>query len=196
MPILRDAVCAARKPGGAWWLGALIAPFILFSSTAQAAVDVFLSLGKDIPGESTDGAHSGAVDVLSWSWGLANSGSTHIGGGGGAGKVSFQDLSVTKYVDKASPKLMAVCAAGTHIPEATLFVRKAGQVPFDYIKITLSEVLVTSVSTGGSSGEDRLTENVTLNFAKVKFEYTTTKKDGTAGATIPFGWNIAENTPD
>ena len=40
--------------------------------------------------------------------------------------------------------------------------------------------MVTSVSTGGSGGEDRLTENVSLNFAKVKFEYTAAVQDGAA----------------
>ena len=80
------------------------------------------------------------------SWGIANSGNAQIGGGAGAGKASCHDLSLTKYVDKASPKLMLNCAKGTHIPKATLFVRKAGDKPLEYIKITMTEVLVSSVS--------------------------------------------------
>jgi hypothetical protein len=48
-------------------------------------------------------------------------------------------------------------------------VRKAGEGQQRYIQITMKEVLVSSISTGGSGGEDRLTENVTLNFAEVKF---------------------------
>ena len=35
----------------------------------------------------------------------------------------------------------------------------------------MTNVMVTSIGTGGSGGEDRLTENVTLNFAEVKVEY-------------------------
>jgi len=42
----------------------------------------------------------------------------------------------------------------------------------EYMIIKLEEILVSSVSTGGSGGEDRLTENVVLNFAKVDVEYT------------------------
>ena len=38
------------------------------------------------------------------------------------------------------------------------------------------------LSTGGSGGEDRLTENVTLNFAEFKVEYTPQRADGTGDA--------------
>ena len=74
-------------------------------------------------------------------------------------------------------------------------VRKAGgDNPVEYLKIKMTDVLITSVSTGGSGGEDRLTENVTLNFAKVNSEYQPQKKDGSKdGGPIPFGWDIEEN---
>ena len=134
------------------------------------AVDMFIKIG-DISGESRDKTHAGKIDVLAWSWGVSNSGTTHTGGGGGAGKANVQDLSFTKYVDKASPPLLLASMKGTHYDEATLIVRKAGGTPLEYLKITLTEVLVTSVSTGGSGGEDRLTENVSLNFAKIKYVY-------------------------
>lgn len=53
---------------------------------------------------------------------------------------------------------------------------------------------MSAVSTGGSGGEDRLTENVTLNFAEFKVEYTPQKADGSGEAAIEAVWNIAENT--
>jgi type VI secretion system secreted protein Hcp len=164
---------------------------------AQAALDMFLTLG-DLKGESQDKAHPGAIDILAWSWGLSNSGTTHVGGGGGAGKANVQDLSLTKYVDRATPPIMLACAKGQHFDEAKLIVRKAGGKGsgLEYIVITMNEVLVTSVSTGGSAGEDRLTENISLNFAKVKVEYTTQKEDGGKGDTIEMVYNIAENTAD
>ena len=156
------------------------------------AVDMFLKI-EGIAGESSDHAHGEEIDVLAWSWGMSQSGTTHMGGGGGAGKVNVQDVSFTKYVDKASPDLMLGCCNGKHFPKAMLTVRKAGENPVEYIKITMEPVLVTSVSTGGSGGEDRLTENVTLNFAKVKTEYTPQADDGTEEAALEYGWNIKEN---
>jgi type VI secretion system secreted protein Hcp len=156
------------------------------------AVDMFIKVG-DIEGESVDSKHSSSIDVLAWSWGMSQSGTTHQGGGGGAGKVNVQDLSFTKYVDKASTNLMLACCDGTHYPEALLTVRKAGKTPLEYIKITMKEVIVSSLSTGGSGGEDRLTENVTLNFAEFKVEYTPQKPDGSGDAAKDIGWKIAEN---
>jgi len=157
------------------------------------AVDMFIKIG-DIEGESMDKAHKGEIDVLAWSWGMSQSGNMHVGGGGGAGKVSVQDISITKWVDKASPMLMLSCMQGDHIPEATLIVRKAGKDPLEYIEIKMTGVLIASVSTGGSGGEDRLTENVTLNFAKVEYKYTPQKPDGTKDSPIPIGWDIEANT--
>jgi type VI secretion system secreted protein Hcp len=124
---------------------------------------------------------------------MSQSGTTHMGKGGGAGKASFQDVSFTKYVDGASNALMIALAKGTHVPECVLLVRKAGDGQKRYLQITMSEVLVTSVSTGGSGGEDRLTENVTLNFAKVKYSYAPQKADGTVDADKDFAWDIAGN---
>jgi type VI secretion system secreted protein Hcp len=146
-----------------------------------------------IDGESDDSVHAGEIDILAWSWGLSQSGTTHMGGGGGAGKVSVQDLSITKYVDKSSPNLFMACCNGKHFATANLVVRKAGEQALEYIKIDMDEVMVVSVSTGGSGGEDRLTENITLNFAKVKFTYTPQDETGAGGAEIPKTWNIAKN---
>ena len=157
------------------------------------AVDMFLKI-DGIKGESKDSKHKEEIDVLAWSWGVSNSGSMHVGGGGGSGKANVQDLSFTKYVDKASPTLMLFACNGTHIKEATLVVRKAGGTPVEYLTIKMSEIIVSSVSTGGSGGQDRLTENVTFNFAKVALDYVPQDEKGAPGAKIPMTWNIAANT--
>lgn len=162
------------------------------------AVDMFIKFtGGDVPikGEAQDSTHKEEVDVLAWSWGMSNSGTTHMGGGGGSGKVNVQDLSFTKYVDFASTSLMLACCNGAHIGEAMLVVRKAGTNPVEYIKIKMTDVIVTSVSTGGSGGEDRLTENVTLNFATVGVDYQGQAKDGKADSKLKASmtWKIAEN---
>ncbi|HEY0707951.1 MAG TPA: type VI secretion system tube protein Hcp [Polyangia bacterium] len=158
------------------------------------AVDMFLKL-DDVKGESTDGAHAGEIDVLSWSWGMTQSGTSHGGGGGGAGKVSVQDLSLTKYVDAATPNLIKMCCNGKHFKTAVLTVRKAGENPLEYLKITMEEGLISSLTTGGSGGEDRLTETVSLNFSKYKLEYAPQKADGSGAAAIEAAWNIAKNAP-
>ncbi len=157
------------------------------------AVDMFMKI-KTITGESIDKKHKDEIDVLAWSWGMSQSGTTHMGPGGGSGKVNVQDLSFTKYVDGSSNALILVCCTGEHHDEAILTVRKAGKDPLEYIKITMKEVLVTAVSVGGSGGEDRLTENVTLNFAEFKFEYQPqSAKGGKEGGAKIAAWDIASN---
>ena len=159
---------------------------------ADAAFDMFIKIG-DIKGESTDKDHKDEIDFLAWSWSLSNTGSAS-GGGGGAGKANVQDFTFTKFVDLSTTDIMLNTLTGERIPEATFVVRKAGSQPLEFLKITFKNVIVTSVSTGGSGGEDRLTENVSLNFAEVEVEYTPQKADGTAGTPKKFSYNIAENT--
>jgi type VI secretion system secreted protein Hcp len=157
------------------------------------AMDMFMKI-EGVEGESQDkNGHEKEIDVLAWSWGLSNSGTAHAGGGGGAGKVNVQDLSFTKYIDKSSPTLMLKACDGTHFTKATLVVRKAGGTPVEYLKIIMEDLMVTAVSTGGSGGEDRLTENVTLNFATVKVEYLEQTAKGGKGANPKMGWDIAGN---
>src|SRR6056297_2126121 len=156
------------------------------------AVDMFLKL-EGIDGESQDNKHKGEIDVLAWSWGMSQSGTFHVGQGGGGGKANFQDLSVTKWVDLASPLLQLYTANGDHFPTATLTVRNAGKTPLEYIVMKMKKVMITSVSTGGSGGEDRLTENISLNFAEVAYAYTEQKDDGSKGKVKEFKWNIPGN---
>lgn len=158
------------------------------------AVDMFLKIEGDVEGEAQDKTHKNEIDVLAWSWGLSQSGSFHVGGGGGAGKASFQDISVTKWIDKSSAVLQLFCANGDHFDAAKLTVRKAGKDPLEYLIIEMKKVLVTSVAAGGSGGEDRLTENVTLNFAQVKVVYKEQQPDGSGGAEKEFAWDISANT--
>ena len=156
--------------------------------------DYFLKI-EGIEGESQDKTHKDEIEVLNWSWGMSQSGNMHTGTGGGAGKVSIQDLSLTKYVDKATPNLMMHCSSGKHVPKVTLTVRKAGgDSQVEYLIINLEEVLISSLSTGGSGNDDRLIENVTLNFAKVTVDYQPQKADGGKdGGPIKYGWNIRQN---
>ena len=133
------------------------------------AVDMFIKIDT-VDGEAQDSKHKKEIDVLSWSWGMSNAGSAHAGGGAGAGKANVQDLSFTKWVDSATPKLALACCAGKHFKDAVLVVRKAGEKPVEYLKIKMEVVLISAVSTGGSGGEDRLTENITLNFSKISLD--------------------------
>ena len=145
-----------------------------------------------IAGESEDDNHTAWIDILSWSWGMSQSASAHIGGGGSNAQASVQDVSFVKFVDKSTPAIMHCCLVGKHIAKAEMHCTKAsgGAKPVDYIVIKMNDVIVSSCSTGGSGVESRLTENVSLNFAKVEYQYTVQTKEGSAGAKPKFEWDI------
>lgn len=155
------------------------------------AANIFIKVG-DVKGESQDDEHQEWIDVLSWSWGLSQPGSFGSGGGGGTGKVNVHDLSFTKYVDAASPDLVKTCANGKHHETAELHVVKAGEKALPYLKYKFTKVLISSVQTGGSGAEDRLTENVSLNFNEFAMDYTKQSDTGAGDTTASMGWNIGK----
>ena len=155
------------------------------------AFDAFLKI-DGIEGESPDGKHSKEIQLLSFSFGADQPASSNTGGGAGTGKVNMHDLSVLHSVDKASPKLLVACATGQHIKSAVLTSRKAGGDQQDYLIVTLSDVIISSVQASGqANGSDGLpTEQVSLNFSKINFEYKEQGADGSLKGTVAGGFDV------
>jgi type VI secretion system secreted protein Hcp len=166
--------------------GAMLAGSLAATQPVQAAVDMFIKI-SDIKGESADDKHKGEIDVLSWSWGVTQSGARAAGAA--AGKATVNTLTITKYIDASSPLLFQTAIQGKRIAEATFVVRKAGGKQLEYIKIKLKDVVVMSVKPGGSGGQDRFTEEVSLNFSGAEYSYITQKPDGSAGPAITTNWS-------
>ncbi len=158
----------------------------------MAANDYFLKLAGII-GESSDSKHKGEIDLLAFSFGESQTGSHAAGGGGGAGKVQMSDFSFTARTSKASPQLFLHCAQGKHIKEAILTVRKSGKAQQEYLKLKLTDVLISSYTIGGSEGDDRPADNFSLNFVKLSFDYFAQKSDGSLDAGTHAGWDLKQN---
>jgi len=168
----------------------VLAATALASTSAMAAVDMFLKV-DGIQGESTDKVHKGEIDVLAWSWG--ESAGTAKTKHGTVPTACIQDLSLTKFIDAASPALIMNTMVGTVSPTAVLVIRKAGFNPVEYLRLTMRNVSVAAYSTGGSGGEDRLTENVTLHFDSMQGEYQKQRPDGSLDRPIAFDINDANS---
>ena len=178
----------------------------------MALFDAFLKL-DGIKGESADAKHKGEIDIESFSWGMSQTGVSATGGGGGAGKVKVHDISFVKRTDASSPLLFLNCASGAHIKEATFVVRKAGGEQLEYLKIKLTDVLVSSYKPHGAQNagpgdegpeEDAWEaqdiesplpwEHFGLNFAKIEYSYQPQGADGKAqGGPILAGWDVKAN---
>jgi type VI secretion system secreted protein Hcp len=153
--------------------------------------DIFAKIG-DIKGESLDAKHKDEIEVLSFSWGVTNSGTMTTGGGAGAGKATFQDLLIVHNIDKASPDLLKACATGTHLKEATITHRKAGKGQLEFLTVKMNDVIITGVTHGGATGQP-YSETVSLAFAKVDLEYKPQKPDGSLDAGIHFKYDLKAN---
>jgi len=154
------------------------------------ATDYFLDV-PEIPGESTDEKFKGKIDLESWSWGESNSGTQTSGGGGGSGKVSPQDFHFVKRVDKSSPLLAQSCATGKHFAKGQLICRKAGDKPLVYYTTDLEQFIISSYQIGGSKGDEIPTEQISLNFSKALWAYTTQDDKGGGKATEKKGYDFA-----
>ena len=157
------------------------------------AIDTFLKLGS-IKGVSVVKGFEDQIQVLSWGWGMTQSGTMHTASGGGAGKVDVHDLQITKNMDAASPNLALACSKGTHYDTAVLTMRKAGGTALEYVTLTLTDVLVSSYSCSAQGGADVLSDQVSLNFGKYKFSYQPQDNKGAKkGGSIDATYDIAKN---
>jgi type VI secretion system secreted protein Hcp len=154
------------------------------------AVDVFLKI-DGIEGEAPDAAHGKEIDVLSYSFGISQTGTMAYGGGGGAGKANFNDFSFMMRQNKATPKLMSACATGKHIKDATLTCRKAGDKQVEYMNYKFYDLLISSYQTSASSEEP--TESISFNFAKMEMEYKEQDAKGGLGGSTFFKYDLKGN---
>ena len=150
-------------------------------ATTVAASDIFLKIG-DIKGETADKSHPNEIEVLSWSWGVSGpiAGDTKKT----AQPACAQPLSVSKFVDRATPPLVTNAVLNTTTPSAKLTVRKAGAIPFEFLVVDLVGVTVKALTNGGTTFDDRMRENLTLGFASATITYTPQKSDGTADTPV------------
>jgi type VI secretion system secreted protein Hcp len=160
------------------------------------AVDMFLKI-EGVDGESTDDKHKKEVEVLSFSWGIAQqrSASASSAGSLSAQRADFHDFSIVKAIDIASPKLALACADGTHLKSIRLEICRAGGDKQPYMEYKFTDVLVTGFRPGGSGHSESLPlEEVSFAYGKAEWAYTKTDVVGGKGAgKSPAGWDLKAN---
>lgn len=158
------------------------------------ASDYLLEL-DGIKGESADKKHAETIEIDSFSWGCTNAGSMGRGGGGGTGKVQFQDIHFTKQTDKSTPLLVQAACVNKAVKKAVLYARKASQNgPVEYYTITLEECIVSSYQSQGNSGDSSVpVDSFSLNFTKFKLDYKPQKKDGSLEGSVIAEYNRSTN---
>lgn len=155
--------------------------------------DLFLKL-DGITGESTDVKHKGEIEVLSYSFGLANDAS---GGstGGASGTATFEGFHFVSHLQRSSPVLFQKCASGEHIKEAVLTARKVGDKQHEFYKLTFTDVVVSEFQQAGDADGDEAVprEQFGLNFGKIAVSYSPQKADGSLDTAVTASWDVKGN---
>jgi len=181
----QGAVGAPGTPGAA---GTPLIGGTTFGLTNNSG-ETFLKL-DGIVGPSTDKTHKQDIEIDSFSFGAEAQNIGSQTSGAGAGKARIGSFTITKSVDSSSPSLFQAVGEGRTIKEADLlFCRKAGGEQQNYLEIKFTNVVVSSLLDGQSSGGDRPTEQVTFNFQQVEETYIS--QNGKTGPAISF--NVGTN---
>jgi len=165
--------------------------------------DCFLQI-DGIPGESTDDKHKDWIELLSYDHKVVQptSATRSSAGGGSTGRSQHHDYVITKYVDKASPKLFEAVASGKHFSKAKIEICRAGGSQVKFMEITLEEVIISRVQQESFSAEtanipkEKIienfpTESVSLNYGKIEWVYTQQKrKDGSGGGNVTAKYDV------
>ena len=165
----------------------------------RMAYDMFLLIDS-IHGPATTAGQSGAIEVLSFSWGVSRPSTVAAptGAGGGAGKASISSLNVMKRADQVSPTLFLACAQGTVYKTGSLRIVAAGASPAGapagpLVELDFTNVAVESVQWSGSEGSESPMESVSLAFARVTYKVAGLQAPGTPAVPAPVGWDLTAN---
>jgi type VI secretion system secreted protein Hcp len=148
-----------------------------------------------IEGESVDKDHKAWINILSFSQGIHQPGGGATGTARRRGDVILDDISVSKLLDKSSPKIAESVCKGKVFPkveiELTASYTDAGRVT--YYRYELKNVLVTSYSVSGAAqSEEAPAEDFSLNFEEIKVTYTENDNKGKKKGNIEYSWKVEE----
>jgi len=151
----------------------------------------------DIKGESTDKDHKDWVSILKYDHAVTQPPSVtqKSAGGRSAEEVDHSEFSIVKLLDAATPKLYEAACKGTHIPEVTIELwRAGGDKPVKYMEYKLKEVLISGViDNGDPNGPAQFpTETIKMTYGAIEWTYTKQKPDGSAAGNVAAKWNVAQ----
>jgi len=153
-----------------------------------------------VSGDSKSFKHKGWADVLSWNWGLTSN--RKLAEGADGDKTSLNELSIIKAIGNDSSGIRLLFAQGKRIPNVEFSIspvvakREAAK---SYVDITMENVMIKSIITGGGIEDDFFKEHITLLYEKIRFEYirNTRSSEGESSEKTrgpDFEWNVPDNT--
>jgi type VI secretion system secreted protein Hcp len=176
-----------------WAKGRLTPPSADPTSVSAAAVNYYLHI-PGVEGESIKAGHEGDIELLGYGLKLGD-GASELPAVQTNQKLAeaakLHQLSLNKYVSKASPKLLELCAAGTTLDGVQVKVERSGTDGslFEFLVLVLDGVTCTNLTESGDPAGVPVDE-LSLDFDKITYKYTTQQGDGNAGETVEGVWEI------
>ncbi len=132
--------------------------------------------------------------------------------GAGAGKVTFNEFTITRKIDRATPTFFTMCCAGQHFEEVWIFLRRAGgggstltnaggsgnvASGTTFLRYDFKLVAIKTISHSGSDGDDAMKEEIAFEYGAVRIRYVQQDSAGkpmTTSAGNPMGqWSKVLN---
>jgi type VI secretion system secreted protein Hcp len=148
-----------------------------------------------VDGEAKDKDHQAWSDLATFGQSIHQPGGGATGATRRRGDVIMDDLSCSKELDKASPKIAESICKGKVFPKVeihlTASTTDAGRVT--YYAYEMKNVQVTSYNVGGSGqAEDVPVEDFSLNFEEIKVTYTENDSKGKKKGNVEYSWKVEE----
>ena len=157
------------------------------TSTPLNGDPIYMSY-QDIQGDVTAAGYEHQIELTSFQWGVGRGISAGAAGGREVTAPRLSEITITKSLDSSSPKLLQASLIGEGKTVQINFVKFANGAGSTYLQINLTNTLVSSFSM--SSGGDRPTESLSLNFTKIEVRYP---EFADASGLVPrVGWDILQ----
>lgn len=156
--------------------------------------DVIMLKIEGVPGTSQIEGYADQIELMSYSHGVSMQVTGDITNTERtSGRPMHQDFHCTKYLDQATPLLNQKCCEATNLAEVLITIgRNDNGVVLPLIIYTLEDVLISSVAVGGGGG-DKPVESLALNYASIKWDYTSQSEESGQSGTVSGSWDVTAN---
>jgi type VI secretion system secreted protein Hcp len=136
---------------------------------------------KKIKGDVSADAYKDWIEVNSFQWGVGRGISTPVGKDSDreSSAPSVSEITLTKIQDAGTIELLEAALHGEGVKVIIDFVKTDNKKLETYLSYTLEDVLISGYSV--SSGGDRPSESLSLNFTKIECKYTPMKSKNETG---------------
>jgi len=147
---------------------------------------------EGIPGDATHSDHKKWLDIDSMQWGVGRAIMTPSGSAMNreASESSVSEVTLTKVMDSSSAPLFQEACGGHAGKTVKIHLVTTGNPGDIYMEYELTNALISgySVSTGG----DRPSESVSLNFTKIQMTYKIYNEKHAVTGSLPASYDLAE----